>query len=178
LNEPWAIIFAALIGFAAYALFTSSDRNQPSGITSVPTINVTSIPLPTESESSSAASNVDQNTETQHIWIERSADTIAICSAQAADLSALTVEAGENEQPRLLGEIFSASATTQAGQCWCLQQDDADFATPDSCTSENTSIQAQVSDWRNSSVTLSLGGTSLGSCEAQPDSLTAYRCDF
>jgi hypothetical protein len=111
------------------------------------------------------------------LTIQRSADTVAICANQFADLSGLKAQFGPTEW-YILGEEFPASETTAAGQCWCLQQKDPVFPVPDVCTDENTSVQNRTYDWRNSAINLFLQDADLGRCEAQRDNRDIYFCEF
>jgi hypothetical protein len=113
--------------------------------------------------------------------LERSAETVAICPNQAADLRTLQLRFEDINEYYTLGadDMFGdQAATTQAGACWCIQRADSVYPVPAYCVAENTIEQPRRStgEWRNEDITVKLGDDVLGMCEAQPDNRETYTC--
>jgi hypothetical protein len=119
--------------------------------------------------------------ERVHLVIQRSGDTVAVCTDKMTDLSTLWFDFGHGWR-YMLGDHLVKSAQTLAGQCWCLQLETPRFPVPTLCQDHNTSRQYAAGSardvWRNGTLTLTLDNKQVGTCKAQPDNLGVYQCEL
>lgn len=189
LTEPWAIIIAAVIGLIGIIVAALIGVVGNSILSVMPTdgVELASVTRPQSTSTvspqllsstplalvpSSVPSDLDAPSLTLHRW----GDTVAICANEPADLGALHIVLGSERQ--VLGDVFPASVATQAGECWCLQQERGQFDLPAVCQEGNVSPRLPWVGvfWRNETVTLSLEGQVIKECNAQIDNNQPYSC--
>ena len=110
-----------------------------------------------------------------NIDVIRGRGLLALTTNDAIDLSGLVIDFGGNERYSL-GEILPTSASSSAGQTWCLRQPE-NAAALDTCTTANTYTTAQTgNNWRNATITFRWQGSVIGECIARPGENASYSC--
>jgi hypothetical protein len=146
--------------------------------TTVPIFQIPSIIASQEVATVSSHSG-DVNTSPTKLNLIRSPDAIAICTDKNINLSSVKLSLPLINETYEIGNLFSESQNTLAGNCWCLQQENARFPLPSGCSKSNSHITPWAgSYWLNSDVKISLGDSTLGICGAQPDNRSTYSCPF
>jgi len=111
-----------------------------------------------------------------NIDVIRGRGLLALTINDAIDLSGLQIDFGGNERYSL-GDILPASASSIAGQTWCIRQPE-NAASIDSCTSSNTyTTPATGNSWRNEDIIFRWQGTEIGICEARSSETAPYDCE-
>jgi len=176
---------------------TPTPTQTPSPVTpsvatpspSLPTFTYASTRMPTATPTLdfqteiSTASNAPHD-ESPQLAIERGAYTIALCVNEPVNLGTLELRLTEDRNGQLLagklvfGDVFPSSTTTQAGQCWCLQQKGAQrHEVPSVCSEQNTKLIDPIVNIRFSSIEIRFENSTIGKCSAFPNIVNnTYRC--
>jgi len=110
-----------------------------------------------------------------NIDVIRGRGLLALTINDAIDLSGLQIDFGGNERYSL-GDMLPASASSIAGQTWCIRQPE-NAATLDTCTTANTYTTRQTgNNWRNATITFRWQGNVIGECIARPGENASYSC--
>jgi len=151
---------------------------SPAATKSDATSTVDAGTTPTSAAIGPGTAVTDSNLSGLTLTLQRSHDTVGVCVSHAVNLSSLTLEFVDQNESYILGQVFPASAETQANQCWCLQQTAPQFEAPKVCHSDNTSIQQRSADWRNTTIRLTSEANFLGICKSQASNREVYSCDI
>jgi len=165
---------------------TPTMTNSATTVAPTETLSLTVTPLVTSSPS--APTQVVPTTAVQptsmiapqgtviNIDVIRGRGLLALTINDAIDLSGLQIDFGGNERYSL-GDILPASASSIAGQTWCIRQPE-NAASIDSCTSSNTyTTPATGNSWRNEDIIFRWQGTEIGICEARSSETAPYDCE-
>jgi len=179
-STPTAVVIAPTISATETPLLTIAPMAVPlmNATSVVPTTLVTAMTIiqvaPTATDLPLIA--LPTLSESVAVTVIRGRGVVAIITNQATNMSELGINFGTNER-YILGDILPDSATSAAGQTWCLRQPE-NAASIDSCTSSNTyTTPATGNSWRNEDIIFRWQGTEIGICEARSSETAPYDCE-
>lgn len=162
------VFFTAVLLIVLYGLFPKPDELQ-SGLGETRTAVSTATSAITVTHPTNIISA--QNT----IDIVRGRGVIGITNRNAADLSNITVDFGNNEA-YLLGSILSGTRNSEAGKTWCIIQPQ-NATSLDSCSDASTYTTPDTrNSWRNSVIIFRREGAIIGECRANPVEVNEFVC--